>query len=387
VTEPAFDNLLSTIASTEDDLADGLRADLQAEGSTIANLSPFSAFFRLLVAVFATPLLELRRIVLEDLLPGLFWKTATGSLLDILADGRDLTRLVATAAQGSLTFSRAGSVGDLTIPAGTIVESPEIDGVVYRMVTDADTDILDGNTSALVAATAEAVGAAYNLGDGFYSILPNPPPGVTGVSNDAGWLTASGTDTETDSGLRERGRQKIASLGQGTTGYYTAIIAAFQVVPADDVFFDDYPASRGFGSRDAFVLLDSGNPSAAQLTALNAHIADDANHLDGDDLQVFALPGLSVNFIVAALVDAGTPAAETATIQTGIEDRARAVFRQSAAFGALPRVRPNETVALAALTDEIRGAFPKVRSIDYTPGVISPALQLPILQTLTVTVN
>lgn len=386
MTEPAFETLLSTIASTEDEVATDLRADLQAEGSTIANLSPFSAFFRLLTAVFAKPLLELRRIVLEDLLPGLFWKTATGALQDVLADGRDLTRLAATKAQGNLTFSRAGSVGILTIPGGTIVASPEIDGVVYRLLTDADTDILDGATSALVAATAEAVGAAYNLGDGFYSILPNPPAGVTAVENASGWLTTSGTDTETDADLRERGLLKIASLGQGTTGYYTAVIAEFMAVPAADVFFADYPAARGFGSRDAFLLLASGNPSSAQLTALNAHIADDANHLDGDDLQVFALPGLSVNFIVAALVDAGTPAGEKTTIQTGIEDRARAMFRQSAAFPALPRVRPNQVVALAALTDEIRGAFPKVRSIDYTPGVISPALQLPILQTLTVTV-
>jgi hypothetical protein len=49
-----------------------LRANLQAKGSKIANTSPFSPLFRLLGAVFAAPVLYLRALVVDTVLPRRF---------------------------------------------------------------------------------------------------------------------------------------------------------------------------------------------------------------------------------------------------------------------------------------------------------------------------
>lgn len=295
MTEPFdFNNMLSGIAADEPAIMTDLRADLQAEGSTIANLSPYSPFFRLLAVLVAKPLLALRDAVIGTILPGLFIRTATGAALDLRADGYDETRKAATAAKGNLTFYRAGTSGALTIPGGTVVESPPIDGTVYKMITDADTDIPDGNQSAAVAATAETSGAGHNLGDGYYSVLPAAPAGVTAVANEAGWLTTPGTDAETDTALRARLRAKVGALGQGTHGYYKNEIAGQLAITTEEVFEGVYGA-RGFGSRDYYALLSSGNPTGAQLAALNTHLGADGNHLDGDDVECLALPGLAVN--------------------------------------------------------------------------------------------
>lgn len=64
----------------------------------------------------------------------------------------------------------------------------------------------------------------------------------------------------------------------------------------------------------------------------------------------------------------------------------RAVFRQSTAYPALPRVRPEKKVEFAAITEEARGEYPEILAVVFTPATVSPALELPILQTLNVTV-
>ena len=193
-----FESMVTGLPADEAEATTQLRSDLQAQGSKIANTSPYSPFFLLLAAIFTAPVLYVRDLIIGTILPGLFAQTATGSLLDLHAAQMDDARKAASKAAGSLTFYRDGTTGDLTIPAGTRVESPEIDGVVYAMVTTAATDIPDGSTSALVPAEAVATGAAYNLGDGYYSRPPDPPAGVDRVANESGWLTTAGRDQETE---------------------------------------------------------------------------------------------------------------------------------------------------------------------------------------------
>ena len=382
-----FETLVPGVPATAAEVDTQLLADIQTSGSKIANTSAYSPFFKLLALLLTAPFLALRDYVVKTVLPGMFLGEASGAMLDLRAADFDITRLAATKALGTLTFSRTGSAGDLPIPSGSIVASPAIDGVVYRMNTTAAGTILDGQSTADVPAQAELVGAAYNLGDGYYSVLETPLAGVTGVTNGAGWLSAPGTDIESDDALRARARGKVASLGQGTKGYYRQLIADFLVADPDDVFFGPYPAVRGFGSRDAYVLLSGGNPTAVQLASLNSHIATDGNHLDGDDMQVFALPGLSVILTATVHVQVNATAVERTAIQAGVEDRVRAVFRESTAFASLPRVRPQEKVGLAPVTADVSATFPEVLTVEWSQDVINPALELPILDSLTVTVT
>jgi len=382
MTEPVFETMLSPIAETEEEVLTDLRADLQAEGSTIANTSPFSPFFRLMGAVFAKPLLFLRGLVVDTILPGLFVKTATGTLLDIRADGMDETRKAAAKAEGRLTFYRAGSTGDLPIPAGTVAESPEIDGVVYRMIVGAaGGTILAGSISALVACDAEQAGAAWNLGDGYYSVLPNPVAGITAVVNEAGWLDEPGRDIETDDELRERLRLKWRrQSGWHTADTYRSLISDVIGIDPTDVYFD-LSAPRGPGSADAYILTKSGIPAAALVTQADDHINVDGNHGLSDDLLVKAMPSLAVPLDVTITADAAADQADKDQLQADVENLLRAAFRESAAYPAVPRVAPFERVSRSALSGEIHEAFPLAEAVDWTAPAADPEpnLELPVI--------
>jgi len=381
MTEPVFKDMLSPIAATEEALADDLRADLQARGSTIANLSPFSPFFQLLAAVFSQPVLFLRGLVVETILPGLFVRTAAEDLLDTLAHGLDETRKAAEKVVGSLAFYRDGTTGALPVPLGTEVESPEIDGVVYKLITTVTGTILDGNTSALVAARAENAGVAHNLGDGYYSVLAAAVPGIVAVANEAGWITTPGRDSETDDELRERLRLKWRrQSGWHTADTYRSLISDIAGIDPTDVYFD-LSAPRGPGSADALILTSSGIPDAALVRAADDHINVDGNHGLGDDLLVKAMPALAVPIDVSITADVDATPADKDQLKTDVEDLLRAAFRESAAYAAVPRVAPFQRVSRSALGGEIHDALPLAEAVDWTAPAADPepALELPVI--------
>lgn len=382
-----FDSMVSEIAEDEEAVLVDLRADLQAEGSKIANLSAFSAFFRLMGAVFAAPVLFLRTLVIDTILPGIFAGRATGALLLIHASNMDEEQKPATTAKGNITFTRAGSAGALPIPLGTLVESPPIDGVVYQLKTTVAGTILDGNTTALVAVEALAEGAAYNLGDQFYSVLPVPVAGITQVSNDSGWLTTPGTDLELDADLQERLRLKWRQQSSfHWTDTYRSIISGIIGISPSDIFFDE-TAPRGPGSADAFILTSSGLPSAALVQAADDEINLNKNHGLGDDLIVKAIPALNVDIDVTITADANLTAGDKTQLGTDVENLIRAAFRETTAFPNVPRVAPFERVSRSALAGEIHEEFgDDVDSVDWTLPAADPvpALELPVINLITV---
>ena len=192
-----FESMVTGLPADGTEATAQLRSDLQAQGSTISNTSPLSPFFVLLAVLLTAPVLYLRNLIINTLLPGIFTQHATGALLDLRAADLDVTRKPAVKLVGLITFFRAGTLGDLPIPLGTVVESQPIDGVVYRVVTTAAGTILDGTSSVKANAEAEAVGAAYNLGEGYYSSLPNPVAGITAVKITSSRLARTSRATRT----------------------------------------------------------------------------------------------------------------------------------------------------------------------------------------------
>ena len=385
---PDFEAMLSGIAASEEEVLADLRAELAAQGSRIANTSAFSPFFRLLGAIFAGPVLYLRALVLDSLLPGIFAQQASGAMLDLRAADLDEVRKGASKAAGLITFYRAGTVGDLPIAPGTPVESPPIDGVVYRLSTTAAGTILDGSASAQVAVQAEAAGAAWNLGDGYYSILPDPVPGITAVANEAGWLAAPGRDVESDADLRTRLRLKWQRLsGWHTEDTYRSLISDVAGIDPGDVYFD-LAIPRGPGSADAYILTDSGIPDAALVALANAHINDEGNHGLGDDLLVKAMPALPLDLAVTIAADGNATAADKAQLAADVENLLRAAFRESAAYPGVPRVAPFERVSRSALAGQIHAAFAAVEAVDWTAPAADaePGMALPTINSLLVTV-
>lgn len=184
-----------------------------------------------------------------------------GTYLDDLAAVWDVYRLAATPAVGSVTFS--GPVGE-TIDVGVTVSAapstPDDPAPLFR-VTTAGT-IGGGGTVSLPIEATEA-GKAGDVAANAITVPSTPlPAGVTFTNPDP---TTSGSDPETDEGLRKRLLAAIAGKGPGTVADYmrwaqaTAGVGNVHVVPIWD----------GPGTVLVMVSDDNGQPlSSAIVTGL-----------------------------------------------------------------------------------------------------------------------
>lgn len=377
--------------------AAGLKAawaqEVADQGSLIANDSAYSPFWQLLQALLTTPAQWTVDLLADELLPGMFLKTASGSWLDLHAFREGVVRLGASQAQGELTFSRLGTSGELSVSAGAVVASPEIEGVTYRVSTDAAATIPDGASSARIAVTAEAAGAAWNLAAGYYTVLETPVSGITSVTNEADWLLSPGVDPETDAELRERLRlQKQFNAKQKfhTFNSYKLILNETSSGAVDlDQVFADANQPRGPGSADLYIYTDSGLPAAALLTTLNEAVVTEGQHGVGDDIQVLSVPALPLDVQWQLTAPTTATAAEKTQLQTDADAIARAIFRETAAYADAPRVEPFRRVSLSewmmALHAELGEAVQSVEVLQPTADV-QPGLELPTLNSLVVSV-
>ena len=144
--EQIFEKMLSEagIPTTEAGMRGRWDTINAEEGSQITNNSAWSPFWRLVSAIVTAPALWLVRLLVRHALPNTFLKFATGTYLDIYCWGVDLERHPATYAEGTVLFTRAEASGNLTIPKGTIIESPAIAGVTHRVATLRDAVIPEG---------------------------------------------------------------------------------------------------------------------------------------------------------------------------------------------------------------------------------------------------
>lgn len=200
--------------------ADGIQAQWDAIAADadiqISNDSDYSPFWRLISSIITTPAQWLTTLLIQYVLPNAFLKYAGGTWLDLFAWGRDLDRKEATAVIGNILFTRESSVGDVVIEAGILIATPEINGTVYRVVVSAETTLADGTLSALVPVVGEKTGADYNLGAGYYSVLPEAITGIESVTNESDWITTEGSDEESDEALRLRCGISFQPLGNIT---------------------------------------------------------------------------------------------------------------------------------------------------------------------------
>ena len=123
-----------------------------------------------------------------------------------------ITRVPATRSIGQVTFSRTGTSGTVTIPAGTVVQTAS----AVQFATSVAATILDTATTATpVDAVAQLPGAAGNVAANSVTRFGSKPVGVDAVTN--GSTFNGGADSEADDVFRARIRAFIASLARGTT--------------------------------------------------------------------------------------------------------------------------------------------------------------------------
>lgn len=355
-----------------------------AQGGLITNNSAWSPFWRLVSAIVTTPAVWLVSLLVDTALPNTFLRFASGAWLDIFAWGVDVLRKQATSAQGMLRFTRASASGALTIPAGTIVESPELSGMTYAVATIAEAVIPEGQLVLDVPVQAVQPGTAYNLGPGYYSIMAKPVPGIVSVTNGADWLTSPGADVEDDEALRLRGRNQFAAVGQyHHDAAYKALVAEYAGIRIDYLFFEkDGP--RGPGTANCHIMIESGIPPQEVIDAINAHVRESGNHGHGDDMRCMPIAALPLDLAVKVYPVTSASADRVEALMQAVEDRIRCAFRENTDFK-VTRALPLARFSFSRLGEELHAGLPDLRSVEFGREDVVAYLQLPTLASLSVT--
>jgi uncharacterized phage protein gp47/JayE len=167
-----------------------------------------------------------------------FLDTATGSSLDRVVALVGYTRFRAGRPVGAVRFGRRpGSVGDVSIPAGTPVSDPE-DKIRYETVETRT--MLAGESTAEVRVRG-ATEATPVVGERALLVIQRAIAGVEEVVNERPTTTASAD--ESDQELRSRVRVALLSSNKGTVGALESGLLQLPEVRAVSVeeFPDDVP--------------------------------------------------------------------------------------------------------------------------------------------------
>ncbi|MGB3222520.1 MAG: baseplate J/gp47 family protein [Desulforhopalus sp.] len=350
----------------------------------ISNDSNWSPFWRLISAIVTTPALWLVDFLITHALPNAFLKDATGTWLELLAWAVDVERKAATKTTGQLLFTKENADDETVIEAGLFVSTNAINGLVYRVVTTEQTTIPGGTLSALIPVEAENAGAAFNLGPGYFSVLPEPVTGILSVSNETDWILSSGADAESDEALRLRCRNQFSAVGQyHHDAAYRADISLFAGIQTGYVWFE-HGAPRGPGSANAYIMIDSGAPSQEFVDSINDYITTQGNHGHGDDMLCMPMPLTPQTLVVTVYHDSFLPADRQAALQTEVTDIIRYAFRENQNYSGITRTMPFSRFSFSRLSDELHGQLPDLKSIAFSLPDIVSVMELATLDSLTV---
>lgn len=374
------------IPTTEEAIAIELQKEVVAAGSKVSNDSQMSPFWRLIKAIVITPSLWLIQTLLAShVLPNSFAATAKGIYLDLKAWDVDLERKAATKSRGLIEFFKETPENPVIIPHGTVVETTQIDGKIYRMLVVEDVLIAENQASGLVVCEAEEAGEGYNLPAGYYSVLPVGVSGITHAVNQSDWITTYGSDIEEDDELALRIRNQFSVVGRyHIDAIYRSMLAEVAGIRSDQIYFE-HDAPRGPGTANAYILIDVGSTPSHLLEQLNNHVMGQGNHGHGDDLLVMAIPDTNHDVVATLLARPNVSETRKALMLKEVQDMIRAAFRESASYPDITRTYPASRFSFSQLTAEIHHElYEDLLSIRFENVDIESLLDVPRLNTLAV---
>ncbi|MFH2064995.1 MAG: baseplate J/gp47 family protein [Pseudomonadota bacterium] len=284
-------------------------------------------------------------------------ETATDLWLDWHCAQVELTRKPASKAAGTVIFSRAGTVGNVPIPAGRIVKTrPDGAGMVYRFVTTASVVMADGNIEISVPVIAEEYGMASNVTAGQISEIATVIDGIDSVTNDVSWLTSEGTDRETDDSLRNRYRLKWKE-GSGVTKYAYESWALTVTGVESVTILDQHP--RGQGTVDVVIQGSAGVPTQELIDNVTDAISE--LYPINDDYLVRSPYTEEVHISAELVLRSGIPE----DIIAAAENRIRALFEAVSTIPDVIRLQIGEDLTMDRLIATIM-AVPGVKKINWT---------------------
>lgn len=368
-----------------------VRAALQQaadDEKLVTNTSRMSPFWRIIQLLVIKPYMWIVDTLIKNVLRNLFLQTAAGPFVDLFAAALKLTRKDATHAAGKITFTKSATDSSITIPAGTVIQTERINGVIYSVITGDKVIIPAGTQSALIDVTAADSGAAFNLAPGYYQILPKAIDGIESVRNGEDWLTSPGADQETDDELKDRCRNQFNLAGSyHTDAVYRSLIAARAGLTIDRIFFL-HDAPRGPGTANAYLLLDTGIISQPYIDSVNDYITDQGHHGHGDDMRCFAMPETRHDLAVTLYVEnlSNISSDDIDALKSGTENLIRCAFRENSNYDVL-RVWPYSRFSFSQLGREIHRNFTLAESVEFSLHDIKSDLAIPRLNSLTIEVQ
>ncbi|EKB5296940.1 baseplate J/gp47 family protein [Salmonella enterica] len=354
----------------------------------VTNTSRMSPFWRLIQLLVIKPYMWIVDTLINNVLRNLFLQTAVGPFVDLFAAALKLTRKEATRAVGKITFTKNNPDNSVTVPAGTLIQTERINGIIYTVATSEQVIIPAGTQSALIDVTATDSGTAFNLAPGYYQILPKAIDGIESVRNGDDWLTTPGADRESDDELKDRCRNQFNLAGSyHTDAVYRSLIAAQAGITIDRIFFL-HDAPRGPGTANAYLLLDTGVISQPYVDSVNEYIMTQGHHGHGDDMRCFAMPETRHTLAVTVYVEnlSNISSDDITALKSGVENMIRCAFRENGNYD-VTRTWPYSRFSFSQLGRELHNAFALVDSVTFSLADIKSDLAIPRLNTLTVEVQ
>ena len=354
---------------------------VRSEG-LITNTSRYSPFWRLISAIVIKPYIWIRDVFIETVLMNMFLMTASGTFLDLFANAVNLERKPATLATGEILFTKTNKNQSVVVPAGSIVSSPEINGVVYQLKTTQACSIPAGIESVRVPVVAVGTGENYNLAAGYYRYLVNPIDGIT-VTNDDNWLISPGANIESDDDLRDRTKNQYNFVGHyHTDAVYRGIVTTITGISTRQVFFV-HDAPRGPGTANLYLLLNDGVDSKYFIDTVNNYIMGAGHRGHGDDLRCYALPDKKIDVAVTVYFERDQQPFDQNQYLTNVENFIRCAFRQNNDYS-VTQVNAYSRFSISKLCEELHEQFNELHSIVFDIDDIVSELEVPRLRNLTV---
>lgn len=348
----------------------------------ITNTSKYSPFWRLISAIVIKPYIWIKNVFIETVLMNMFLMTATGKFLDLFANAVNLERKTATFAAGEILFTKANKNQSVAVPAGTLISSPEINGVTYQLKTVQEYSIPAGVESARIHVIATLPGENYNLAAGYYRFLVEPIDGVT-VTNDDNWLISPGANIESDDDLRDRTKNQYNFVGHyHTDAVYRGIVTTITGISTRQVFFV-HDAPRGPGTANLYLLLNDGVDSAYFIDRVNSNIMGQGYRGHGDDLRCFAIPDKKIDVSVTVYFERDQQPFDPDQYLMNVEHFIRCAFRQNNDYQ-VTQVNAYSRFSISKLNEEMHEQFSELHSIVFNIDDIVSELEVPRLRNLNV---
>ena len=195
-----------------------------------------------------------------------FIDTASGRDLDQLALLLGVTRDTASAASGSIVFTRrTPSPADVSIPAGTRVSTSDAPPTLFE--TTEPRTLRRGEISAEAPIRALVAGRGGIVPAAAIGVLHRPLLGIESVTNPQ--ATAFATAAEDDAALRARLRRRLEAAGKATTGALIGALSGLPGVREKDIRVAEDPIARP-GLIEIDVALPPQQADAAALDTVAA---------------------------------------------------------------------------------------------------------------------